>query len=387
MPRPRRSRWIIAGLILAFAGIVGPLSLLLIGFDLEPAGFIIGLLMAAVPVPFYVAFAMWIDRFEPEPNGLLAIAFIWGASIAIFFALIFNSINEGIFTSIVGDAHASTLTAVISAPIVEELAKGAALMLLFFWRRDEFDNVTDGIIYATMVGLGFAMTENVQYYSQAFATEGDAGAMGVFVLRGVMSPFAHPLYTSMTGIGFGLARESDRRVVKWIAPILGLAGAVLLHALWNLSASFGLAFFATYLLFMVPVFLGVCAVVYFSLRREARIIRSHLESVVTDRVLSRDDVIVVTSVRRRIGASTRALFAGGPGKWIARRRFHALATELAFHSWRSSREVDPEAQIIHSELVEAVRALRAKLGLPLDAQPPEAQLVARLSGSVASARA
>lgn len=364
MRRPRRSRLIVAGLILFIAAIVGPLSLLAIGLDTEPAGFLAGLLMAAVPVPFYIALSMWIDRFEPEPAGLLAIAFIWGASIAIFFAIIFNGVNEAILTSLVGDAHASMLTSVLSAPFVEELAKGAALLLLFVWRRDEFDNVTDGIIYATMIGLGFAMTENVQYYSQAFADKSGVGPGAVFFLRGIVGPFAHPLYTSMTGIGFGVARESDRRWVKWIAPPVGLLAAILLHGLWNLSASFGLMFVAAYFVVMMPVFFGVCALIYFSLRREAIIIRRHLESVIAERVLSNDDLVVVTSVRRRLGESARALFAGGPRKWIARRRFHALATELAFHSWRSSREAGEDANAIQAELVDAVRRSREALGLP-----------------------
>ena len=363
MPRPPRRRWLLAGCVFLLAGILGPLALLAIGYGTEPAGFLAGLLMAAVPVPFYVAFSMWIDRFEPEPTGLLSIAFIWGATIAVFFALIFNGINEGILIAIGGEAWATSLTPILSAPIVEELAKGAALLLLFVWRRDEFDNVTDGIIYAFMVGLGFAMTENVQYYSQAFVTEGGAGAAGVFVLRGIVSPFAHPLYTSMTGIGFGVARESRRLGVKWLAPIVGLAGAMLLHAIWNFSASQGLAFVAAYIFVMVPSFFGLIAVVIFSLRREARIIRSHLDPIVAQSILTPDEVHVVTSVRRRIGASSRALFSGGLRKWKARRRFHALVTELAFHSWRCSRESTEYANETHAELCDAVRAARLEAAM------------------------
>ena len=363
MPRPRRRRWLLAGFILLFAAILGPLALLAIGYGTEPAGFLAGLLMAAAPVPFYIAFALWIDRFEPEPTGLLIIGFIWGASIAVFFALIFNGINEGLLMAIGGEAWATALTPVLSAPFVEELAKGAALLLLFVWRRDEFDNVTDGIIYAFMVGLGFAMTENVQYYSQAFVTEGGAGAAAVFVLRGIISPFAHPLYTSMTGIGFGIARESRSLAVKWFAPLLGLAGAMLLHAIWNLSASMGLAFVAAYVVIMIPAFFGLVAVVIFSLRREARIIRSHLDPVVAQSLLTPDDVHIVTSVSRRIGASSRALFGGGLRKWRARRRFHALVTELAFHSWRCSREETEYAHETHAELCDAVRTARLEASI------------------------
>ncbi|HYC89637.1 MAG TPA: PrsW family glutamic-type intramembrane protease [Thermoanaerobaculia bacterium] len=379
--KPKRSTWIVAGVVLFLAVILGFIALTVIGVEIGLSGFVTGFLMAALPVPFYVAFALWIDRFEPEPSWLLGLAFIWGAAIAVFFSLLFNVVNEGIFTALAGAATASTLTAVISAPLVEELTKGAALLLLFLWKKDEFDNVTDGIVYATMVGLGFAMTENVQYYGRA-VVQGDGGAAAVFFLRGVMGPFAHPLFTSMTGIGLGMSRESDKRPVKWLAPIGGIILAMGLHALWNLSASFGLAFFATYFFIMIPAFFAVVTVAIFSLRREANIIRAHLSTVVAEGVLSREDVIVVTSVPRRIAASSAALFDGGLGKWIARRKFHALATELAFHSWRSSREEDLDAQSVRNELVAEIVALRARLGLAADFTPPEPELVRRLTREV-----
>lgn len=378
MRRTSRKTWIVSGLILAAAFVLGSISLALIGIGVGE-GFVVGLVMACVPVPFYVAFALWVDRFEPEPPGLLVIAFVWGAAIAVFFSLLFNIVHEGVMTAAVGAATASTISAVIGAPFIEELTKGAALLLLFFWKRDQFDNVTDGIVYASMVGLGFAMTENVQYYGQALAKDGGGDAAVVFVLRGVMGPFSHPLFTSMTGIGFGAARESSRTWVKWVAPLAGLAAAMLLHSLWNLSASFGLAFFGAYFLVMVPAFFAVMVVAIFSLRREANIIRMHLEGVVAEGLLSRDDIVVLTSVTRRLGASTRALFGFGFGRWRARRRFHTLATELAFHSWRTTREAAEDAHAIHAEIRDEIRAVRARLGLPGEVQPPDPALIARLA--------
>jgi RsiW-degrading membrane proteinase PrsW (M82 family) len=370
------------GCVLALLIVVGlaagSLALLSVGLESGWPSFLAGFLMAAVPFPFYLAVATWVDRFEPEPPWLLATAAFWGASTAILLAMIFNGIGEGIFAAFLGKQQASVMMPLFAAPVVEEIAKGFALLMLFLWKRDEFDNVTDGIIYAAMVGLGFAMMENVQYYARAFSSGGNE-ALGVFFIRGVIGPFCHPLFTSMTGIGFGIAQESDRKVVKFIAPVLGLAGAMMLHGLWNLSTNLGLAFFATYLFFMVPAFIGVIVVAIFSLRRESRMIRKHLESVVAEHVLSGDDVLIVTSVRRRIGASTRAFFSGGIGPWIDRRRFHALATELAFHSWRSSRFPIDDADAIRIALIEQVRAVRAKLGLPIEIQPPPPQLVARLT--------
>jgi len=362
MRRTSRSTWIVAGVILAAALVLGPISLLVIGMGVGQ-GFLVGALMAALPVPFYVAFALWVDRFESEPPWLLVLAFVWGAAIAVFFSLLFNIVHQGVLVQIAGAASASTLTAVIGAPFIEELTKGAALFLLFLWKRDHFDNVTDGIVYASMVGLGFAMTENVQYYGEAAAREGSFVA-AVFFLRGVLGPFAHPLFTSMTGIGLGVARESRKTWVKCLAPAAGLGAAMVLHSLWNLSASQGVAFFAAYLLVMIPAFVAVVVIAIYSLRREANLIRIHLQNVIDDGVLSHDDILVLTSVTRRLGASARALFQRGFGQWRVRRRFHALATELAFHAWRANREGTADARAIHAELCDAVRDARARLGLP-----------------------
>jgi RsiW-degrading membrane proteinase PrsW (M82 family) len=378
MRRTSPSTWLVAGIILAAALVLGPLSLLVIGLGVGD-GFFVGLLMAVLPVPFYVAFALWVDRFEPEPPWLLVLAFVWGSAIAVFFSLVFNIVHEGVMTAVAGEASASTLTAVLSAPFIEELTKGAALFLLFLWKRDQFDNVTDGIVYAAMVGLGFAMTENVQYYGESIVSDGGSGAAVVFFLRGILGPFAHPLFTSMTGIGLGAARESSRTWVKWVAPPLGLAGAMLLHSFWNLSASDGLAFLAAYFVVMVPMFVAVIVIAILSLRREANVIRRHLESVVGEGVLSADDLVILSSIRRRLGSSAQALFARGISAWRTRRRFHRLATELAFHSWRASREATPDALAIHAELRDAVRAARAALGLPAVVQP-----AGRIEGALAA---
>ena len=82
----------------------------------------------------------------------------------------------------------------------------------------------DGIVYAAMVGLGFAMTENIQYYGKAVM-----GAVADADLRfhpaRFLAPFSHPMFTSMTGIGLGLARQSRNVLLKWVAPPFGLLAA------------------------------------------------------------------------------------------------------------------------------------------------------------------
>ncbi len=198
---------------------------------------LVGIAVAVAPVALYVPLALRVDRYEREPRWMLAIAFLWGATVAVFLATVFNP------SPLV--PHAS-----VKGVPVEEVAKAAALFLLFFWQRDEFDNTVDGVVYAAMVGLGFAMTENVHFYAHAWSR----GTLGDLLMkRGVLSPFSHPLFTMMTGLGLGVARETRRRWVKGFAPLLGLVAAIVLHVMWNGFIEARL-FEIAYLGIMVPTF-------------------------------------------------------------------------------------------------------------------------------------
>ena len=143
---------IVAGLI---ALILGLLVLLLIGIETGPVALLLGLLTATIPVPLYIVLVLWIDRYEAEPLWMLATAFFWGALIATFFAFLLNTGTGGVVSILPVNKPAKHSAAVISAPIVEETGKALILFIFFFWKKDEFDGVVDGIVYASMVGTRF----------------------------------------------------------------------------------------------------------------------------------------------------------------------------------------------------------------------------------------
>src|SRR5437870_5731433 len=265
---------ILLGIAAALAALLlGLLVLVLIGFETGPIALLVGLLSATIPVPLYLLLVLWIDRYESEPLWMLATAFFWGALVAVFFAFLLNTANELIVTAATNNVRVGeNFGAVISAPIVEESAKAFILFVLFFWKKDEFDGIIDGIVYAGMVGLGFAMTENILYYGRA--VQGGLGSLTlIFILRGMAAPFSHPLFTSMTGIGLGWSRQSDNGFVKVTMPVLGFMLAILMHATWNGSATYGrgVGFFVAYFMIMGPAFIITLMVIFFSLRREGRI--------------------------------------------------------------------------------------------------------------------
>jgi RsiW-degrading membrane proteinase PrsW (M82 family) len=262
--------------------------------------------------------------------------------VAPFFAFLLNTAG-GIIVGAITDSMkaAETFAAVISAPIVEESAKAVILFIIFFWKRDEFDGVIDGIVYAAMVGLGFAMTENIQYYGKAMLENGGSGLSGVFIIRGMFAPFSHPLFTSLTGIGLGIARQSRNTFVKLVIPMVGLLAAICMHSIWNGSAAIfgGPIFLLTYVLLMVPAFCIMLVVIFLALRREGQIVREFLSGEFEAGLLTPQEYNQLCTIRGRMGASFNAFSKGGLSHWQACREFNQMASELAFHRSRVARGI------------------------------------------------
>jgi RsiW-degrading membrane proteinase PrsW (M82 family) len=327
---------VLAALIALLLGLI---VLVLIGFENGLLALLIGIVSATVPVPLYLALVLWIDRYEAEPVWMLATAFFWGALVAVFFAFLINTASDlAVQWATNSEIAGRTVGAVISAPIVEESAKGAILFAFFFLKKDEFDGVIDGIVYAAMVGLGFAMTENIQYYGHAVLV-GGRNLTVVFVLRGALMPFSHPMFTSLTGIGLGLVRQSGNTAVKWIAPILGLLAAISMHSIWNGSGVIfgGVAFFLTYAVIMIPAFFIIVVVIVLALRREGRIVREYLIPDYQGGLLTQQEFDQLCTISGRMGSSFNALSRGGLSHWQVARQLNQTASELAFHRSRVAR--------------------------------------------------
>jgi protease PrsW len=340
-PRVSAIRVVLAVVALFIALFLGLLVLLLIGIETGPVAFMLGLLTATIPVPLYIALVLWIDRYESEPLWMLGIAFFWGALIATFFAFLFNTGMEVIVQALTNASVGKAFAAVISAPIVEETGKALILFIFFFAKKDEFDGVIDGVVYASLAALGFAMSENILYYGKAAAEGGGEALTATFILRGFFAPFSHPLFTSLTGIGLGLARQSNNLAIKIISPIIGLLAAIFMHSLWNGSAVFGGGpiFLLTYILVMVPAFFIMLFIISMALRREGQVVREFLVVDLERGFFTQEEYKQLGSIIGRMGSSFNALSSSGYKGWRARMRFNQLASELAFHRNRVSRGV------------------------------------------------
>ncbi len=346
------------------------LIMLLFVLELGPSVFTVAVIMAFLPLVIYMPIVLFIDRYDPEPWWILFLAFLWGAIIAIFGALLINDTASAVAASAGGEGVGEFVGAVISAPIAEEAMKGLGLLVVFLVLRREFDGVVDGIVFACVIALGFATVENVLYYGRGMMEAGAVGAGVLFVLRGLMSPFAHPLFTSMTGIGIGIAREQKKGAIVWIAPIVGYCMAVALHATWNLVATLTSGgpevFFGAYLLGWLPAFLCFMGAVGYCLYRERKIVREFLYDEVALGVITPMEYVEVTSLRKRMSFHWRWMRYRGFGGYRAAKAFSRAAVKLALSKWHTLKAAEKSAQtrslgeipVLRQELAARRAALR-----------------------------
>lgn len=339
--RPRVA--LIAGTVIAAACALIMLLVLAVESDLRGHSelpFLIALPFALLPVPLLVALVLLVDRLEPEPRANLAFAFIWGAGVAALVAVIINSLGlEFVTMPALGKTAGQYVSATFGAPPVEETLKGAVLVLLLKLRRQELDGPTDGIIYAAMVGLGFAMMENVGYYIDALVKPeiGGAKLLGVtFVMRGVVAPFAHPIFTSMTGIG--VAYAASHRRSSWAIP-LGWLVAMLLHGTWNGLSALGLGGLGIAYLILFFIFLALIAVLVRDRHRIVALIRRCLPGYVPTGLVTPQDVAMLGTLRGRRLARNWARASGGRPAATAMTDYQLAATELAMLHQRAERGV------------------------------------------------
>jgi protease PrsW len=358
--RVRVGRLLVTALVVTLFVACALIVVAIIGSTTGVTGVLVGIALAAVPVFVVVPAFLWLDRFEAEPTGLLLFAFGWGAAVATLIAILVNSTSVALLKASGGDI---TPAAVVIAPIVEETSKGLAVLLVFLYRRREFDGVIDGIVYAGMAGIGFAFTENVLYLGRALSDAGVDGLAVTFVLRCVFGPFAHPLFTMATGVGFGIAVTTRKRWLRTIAPIAGWLLAVTLHGLWNLSAVAGLrGFVSAYIVFQVPIFVAALAFALWSRRREGRLIGRHLSVYAETGWLTPGEVQMLSSMPARRQARALARRRGGRGSERAMRSFQEDASELALLRERMTRAAaGPDAQETERDLLGQLAADRRAL--------------------------
>ncbi|MET0701087.1 MAG: PrsW family intramembrane metalloprotease [Mycobacterium sp.] len=344
------------GVIIALGTLTGLVVIVLTASN--PIGAAIGFTLASVAMTVVVLAYLWLDRWEPEPPRLLVLAFLWGASVAIVVSILLE-LYVGSMLATGNEAMDNFVSTGIGAPIIEEAAKGLFLLIMMTGRRrNELNSLTDCLVYAGLTAAGFAWLENIAYIA-------GGGSLGESLLtagmRLVMGPFAHPLFTTMTGIGVYFALNRRGIAAKAGCILLGYAAAVVMHALWNGSALVGVeAYFLLYLFWMVPVFGLVIWLAVTSVRREQRIVAAKLPNMVTAGLVTANEATWLGSIRtRKLAIRAATQHSGRPaGKGV--KSFAAAVVELAFVRDRIDRGFgDERVTALLNEETQWLRSARA----------------------------
>lgn len=194
-----------------------------------------------------IAYIVWIrntEKYEREPWGRIFATFIWGSVFGVLLGVLFSvlliwlfdlTLPERLYEVVSDEGSLSTLfLVVIIAPFAEEAAKGIGV----FTAGRDLDEVEDGLIYGSSVGLGFAATENLLYEYIALTTLGFEAFIATAVVRSISSALLHASATSATGYGIG--RKKILGKGHYILPFYLVA--VIMHGMFNLFASLGTLF-------------------------------------------------------------------------------------------------------------------------------------------------
>ncbi|WP_114561550.1 PrsW family intramembrane metalloprotease [Desertihabitans aurantiacus] len=303
-----------------------------------PGGTLIGLGTDVIPlVARYAAYSLvpitllyfWADRWRPvyvwARVAFWLVALGWGAFVSTFLSAQINTWAAS-HLAVMGDGDpaSSARAAVFVAPFVEESTKATILFFIAILLRYRWVNRLSGIILAGLSGAGFAFTENILYYGRAYRyaaqtfgqQDPDEVLQEIFFLRGVMTPFAHPLFTMCAGIGLAVAVRAKSKLFRVLAPLIGFLAAALLHMMFNASST--LVDGPQLLLLWGGALLLLATVIGFIIRqlfREGRSVRARLEDYVRAGWLREEDAAAVSRLRTRMRALWHALWRGPRSFW------------------------------------------------------------------------
>lgn len=294
-----------------------------------------GLLVSTALLVVVVVFLWWLDRYDREPLLLVAGAFLWGAVAAAMLSVSALSAAAAAL-----DAPLGTL----AVAALEELLKAAAVVLVARYSA-EFDSPTDGLVYGTAAGLGFASIENLLVVIAAPAGLPSA-TLPLVLQRTLFSAGVHGLASGVVGGFVGLALLARGALARVVWTVGGLAVGISIHGGWNAALSFLSDSRERWpALAAMPVLYGCyLGAFWLLLQWEHGILRDQLEHEASLKLVPPWVPEVTPFYRRRIRAD-----------WWPRRServvLSRLLTKLAFRRYQTCRLPEEEAALASLEVV------------------------------------
>ncbi len=316
--------------------------------------FLTSLFFGFTPMFLFAYILYWTDRYEREPKILLGAVFFWGVAIAAGGAYIVNTaLGMGIYIFTGSEIATDFTTATLIAPVVEESLKGLAVLIVFLVFRREFDSIIDGIVYAGIVALGFAATENTLYIYRGFQDNSWQGLWFLVFVRVILVGWQHPFYTAFTGIGLAITRLRRSGCVKYLAPLIGFGTAMFMHAFHNGLASTlngigGLAF-GSFLDWTGWFFMFLF--ILWAVSKDRNLLKKHLKEEYQLELITAPQYHTAVSAWKQTSARMRALSSG---KYKSTKRFYQVCGELAHKKEQLETVGDANLSVIEAYRAELV---------------------------------
>lgn len=370
---------------------------------MEPGSFWTALVWAVVPALLLLAAIWWADRYEKEPLRLVGLALVFGAVLAPLAAYVVEDALD-LRSSLAGGNVVPRLDLGLGTPLVEEAARGLAVLAVLLLVRFELDDALDGIVYGGVVGVGFGAAANfVSIWSTPSLGEATTPSLYASMVTGLN----HVFYGAVIGLAIALARRA-RVPVLLAAGVAGTAAAFGLHALhdylpwWAASpTSSPDSGFWSRLVTQAPNYLGLVAlavIALWTLGRQKVIVGRYLRDETEAGVVTPADFANVTNSFRRSYTLWTSFLAHGERVWRLRRRLYAQEVELAFRKFhREEERVRSQSRLFlpEDEYRDRIRETRRLLyevdptaereGTAGAPKPPSNALIAGLGGLAAFA--
>lgn len=332
------------------AGIAWVAAVVWVVTQIGAGGVAAGLLLSALLAVPTVGIFLWLDRWERERPGLLASAFVWGASFAALSAIWSQEWLQSFFDATVGTDFTAWFRPLVITPVTEEVFKGLFLVWLLVYRRRQITGLLDGLVYGAIVGAGFAFTEQILYFGRTIVTfvasdpsDGSAVVTLVlsFALRVVMVPLMHSFLVAIFGLGVAAAAGRRGRAAQFWLPAAGLVVAVALHGLWDWAGLAGsgdpFLIYKIYGVVMVPLFVAMVVLAVVLRHREGKAIAAALPGMARDGRIAEAEVVLLASLRLRRRWRRDVRRSSGRAAACAVARYQAEASALAILTTRAAR--------------------------------------------------
>ncbi|NNL15597.1 MAG: PrsW family intramembrane metalloprotease [Flavobacteriaceae bacterium] len=181
------------------------------------------LILAAIAPAFIIIIYIYLkDKYEKEPKRILLFSFLLGAIVSVLITTILYLLFD-YFLPLTDENSISQLLikAFLVVALTEEFSK-YVIVRYYSQSKKSFNEPFDGIIYAVMVSMGFAVVENLMYVLQ--------GGLEVALVRAFTAIPAHATFGILMGYFMGKAKFNGKRIAD---NLIGLTLAILFHGIYD----------------------------------------------------------------------------------------------------------------------------------------------------------